>query len=92
MTATQRKLPRPFAMPWGKGSITEEVQVIRDHWEPAIQLMEYEDGSKSLRFCFYTKGRFNRNPMMLGEEDLDEMAAELKHAPKIKAMLKRLAK
>ncbi|MBM4406284.1 MAG: hypothetical protein FJ039_08920 [Chloroflexi bacterium] len=90
--AKERKLPRPFAMPWGKGNITEEVQVIRDHWEPAIQLMEYEDGSKSLRFCFYTKGRFNRNPMMLGEEDLDEMAAELKSAPKIKAMLKRLAK
>ncbi len=79
-------------MPWGKGVITEEVQVIRDHWEPTIQLMEYEDGSTSLRFCFYSKGRFNRNPMMLGEEDLDEMAAELKNAPKMKAMLKRLAK
>jgi hypothetical protein len=79
-------------MPWGKGQITEEVQVVRDHWEPTIQLMEYEDGSKGLRFCFYSRGRFNRNPMMLGEADLDDLARALESAPTIRAMLARLAK
>ncbi len=92
MPKAERKLPRPFAMPWGKGHITEEAQVVRDHWEPTIQLLEYEDGSSSLRFCFYSRCRFNRNPMMLAEGDLDDMAAELKKSPKMRAMLKKLVR
>ena len=89
---SHRSLPRPFTMPWGKGQFTEEVRVVRERWEPTIQLLENEDGSRSLRFCFYTQGRFNRNPMMLGEEDIPELRAELAHSPKIRALLERLVR
>ncbi len=90
MPAKPRPLPRPFTMPWGKGQITQEAQVLQHHWEPTIQLMEYEDGSKALRFCSYIRGRFNRNPMMLGEEDIEELRRDLDNAPEIKAFLARL--
>ena len=92
MTNKPRPLPRPFSMPWGTGRITEEVQVVRDHWEPTIQLMQYDDGEQALRFCFYSGGRFNRNPMMLSVDDLDEMANALDEAPRIKELLRRLAR
>ena len=91
MTGKPRPVPRPFDMPWGKGQITEEVRIDRGHWEPTIQLMEYDDGSAGLRFCFYSGGRFNRNPLIMDEADLTSMARELEGAPRIKAMLRRLA-
>jgi hypothetical protein len=90
MTNKPRPIPRPFEMPWGKGQIMEEARAVRDHWEPTIQLMEYEDGSAGLRFCFYSGGRFNRSPLILGDSDLDELARELEGTPRIKAMLQRL--
>ena len=90
MATTSRRLPRPFTMPWGKGLITQEVLVVQEHWEPTIQLMEYEDGSIALRFCTYNRGRFNRNPMILGEEDIAEFRRGLEQAPRIKAFLGRL--
>ena len=86
-----RPVPRPFAMPWANGWIAEEVEVVREHWEPTIQLMEYEDGSRALRFCFYHGGRFSRNPMILGEEDIPALRQALDGAPQIKELLRRLA-
>ena len=91
MRSSPRPLPRPFSMPWGRGRITEEATVARDHWEPAIQLMEYEDGQRGLRLCFYSRGRFNRNPMMISEDDLDNLRRELDHAPQSRELLRRLA-
>lgn len=86
-----RELPRPFRMPWGKGQIVEEVSIPCPHWEPTVQLMEYEDGERSLRFCYYSEGRFGRGPMILAEDDLDRMAEALPHAPMIEGMLRRMA-
>ncbi len=40
-------------MPWGSGQVVEEISIQCPHWEPTAQLMEYEDGSRSLRFCYY---------------------------------------
>ncbi len=78
-------------MPWGSGEIIEEVSIQSPHWEPTIQLMEYEDGSRSLRFCYYSGGRFGRGAMMLGEEDLERMAQALEGTELIGRMLRRLA-
>lgn len=69
----------------------EEVSVQAPHWEPTIQLMEYDSGEQSLRFCYYSEGRFGRGPMMLREEDLDALAAALERAPRIRSMLRRMA-
>ncbi len=86
--SSQRKLPRPFQLPWGKGVVAEEVSVTRPHWEPTIQLLEYEDGSRALRFCYYHGPRFGRGPMILDAEDIVEMkvAAE-QDAPRIRELL-----
>ena len=77
-------------MPWGKGQITEEAQVIREHWEPTIQFMEYEDGSIGVRFCSYRGSRFSRNPLILGEADIPLFRAVLQRAPRIREFLEQL--
>lgn len=86
-----RKVPRPFHMPWGSGQIIEEVSVQAPHWEPTIQLMEYEDGHRSLRFCYYAEGRFGRGAMMLGEEELEQFAHALTRTRWIGHMLRKMA-
>jgi len=90
LSTIHRPLPRPFTMPWGKGKITEEAAIARDHWEPTVQLMEYDDGGQAVRFCFYTGGRFNRSPLILGEDDVDDLRAALDGAPAIRELLRRL--
>ena len=87
-----RKLPRPFSFPWGGGQVVEEVSVMRPHWEPTIQLLRYEDGEVSLRFCYYHGPRFGRGPMMVSVEDLKELKAQARDsAPRIFELLEDLA-
>ena len=88
-----RKLPRPFSFPWGGGQVVEEVSVMRSHWEPTIQLLRYEDGEESLRFCYYHGPRFGRGPMMVSVEDLKELKAQARDsAPRIFELLEELSK
>ena len=89
--AAGRKLPRPFRLPWGAGQIVEEISVDREHWEPTIQLLEYADGSHSLRFCYYHGRSFGRGPLLVGEQELARLAQEARGSPGIRAMLNRLA-
>jgi len=93
--STPRKLPRPFSMHWGTGQITEEASFPGEYHEPTIQLLEYTEGpaegSVSIRFCYYSHdGRFQRSPLMLGEEELVGLRASLARAPKLRALLQRL--
>ncbi len=90
-----RKLPRPFAMHWGSGIIGEEASVVGEWHEPSIQLLEYTEGeaagSVSVRFCYYSlDGRFQRSPLMLGEEEIDGLREALRGAPRLRALLQRL--
>lgn len=92
---TARKLPRPFTMPWGKGEIVEEASYEAEHHVPTIQLMTYTEGeaagSVSIRFCTYTHdGRFQRSPLMLGEDEIDGLREALERAPELQALLRRL--
>lgn len=87
-----RKLPRPFHMPWGSGSITEEVSIAREHWDPAVQLLTYEDRSETLRFCYYQGSRFGRGPMLAEAGDLEDLAAAaVDVAPRISEAFERMA-
>ena len=91
----KRRLPRPFNLPWGAGEIVEEAAIAAragEHgWEPTIQLLVYEDGTETLRFCYYDdRGRFGRGPMLLRPEDLAGLRDALAEAPRIAALLKRL--
>jgi hypothetical protein len=87
-----RKVPRPFTMPWGGGQVVEEVGVDTEHNELVIQLLRYDDfEGDSLRFCqYWLDGRFQRQPMMIGEDSMDAMREALKGAPAIRELLKRL--
>ena len=85
-----RKVPRPFDLHWGKGVIAEEASVVTPFHEPAIQLLAFEDGSRSLRFCAYHKGSFARMPLIVGEENLEALAKEVKRSPQIRKLLKKL--
>ena len=71
--STDRKIPRPFNLPWGRGQVIEEISIFRPHWEPTIQLLQYEDGSEALRFCYYIGTKFGRGPLIASPEDLLEI-------------------
>ncbi|OGO50338.1 MAG: hypothetical protein A2148_06660 [Chloroflexi bacterium RBG_16_68_14] len=95
MPAPSRPLPRPFSYHWGNGRVVEEASYTGRHHEPAIQLLEYDDGeaagSWSIRFCFYNKeGRFQRSPLVVSEDELEGLRATLAQTPRLRALLRRL--
>ena len=87
---SQRKVPRPFDLHWGKGVIAEEASVITPFHEPTIQVLAFDDGSRSVRFCAYHKASFARMPLIVGEEHLEPLAKEVKKSPQLRQLLKRL--
>jgi hypothetical protein len=89
--APSRTLPRPFSFPWGGGQIVEEAFVESEHHVPTIQLLEYDDGSLSVRFCSYSHaGRFQRNPLMVSADDMKALARALKRTPRLEKLVGRL--
>ncbi len=89
--AATRALPRPFELHWGRGQITEEAVTSTRYHAPAIQLLEYEDGSRSIRFCYHDlRGRFQRSPLMVSEETLPALRQSLRACPRLRMLLKRL--
>jgi hypothetical protein len=90
-SGSRRIVPRPFAYHWGSGQITEEAEYAGEHHEPAIQLLEYDDGGWAIRFCFYNRrGQFQRSPLVIGEDELKGLRAALKKKPRLQRLLKRL--
>jgi hypothetical protein len=90
-----RKIPRPFSYPWGGGQIVEEVSARREHSEPTLQLLEFQDegheGFLMVRFCSYTpSGAFRRHPMLAGPDDLSQLREALREAPRLRALLGQL--
>ena len=95
MSPSTRPLPRPFNYQWGSGQIVEEASYSGRHHDPAIQLLEYDEGeaagSWSVRFCFYNHGgRFQRSPLLVGEDEMDGLRSALKQTPRLRELLKRL--
>ena len=87
-----RKLPRRFTMPWGDGEVVDEVGVDTEHNELVIQLLRYDDlPGDTLRFCqYWLDGRFQRQPMMLHEDNIEPLRQALKASPHIRGLLQRL--
>ncbi|MEM0141482.1 MAG: hypothetical protein QXN66_05560 [Thermoplasmatales archaeon] len=98
--AVGRKIPRKFELPWGKGLITEEASIkcsissgnFNESWEPTIQLLEFSNGEKALRFCVYGNGKLRRMPLILDEEQAEELAKEIDANFKIKSIVKHLTR
>ena len=86
-----RPLPRPFSFHWGSGQVVEEAWMVGQWHEPAIQLLEYEDGSLSVRFAGYSHGgAFQRSPLLVDENELRELQASLKDCPRLRSLLQKL--
>lgn len=58
--------------------------------EPTIQLLAFEDGSRSLRFCVYHGSSFSRMPLIVAEEHIPALAKEVRKNPQIRKLLKKL--
>jgi len=89
-TMSARKVPRPFELHWGKGVIAEEASVKTPFHEPTIQLLAFDDGSKSLRFCAYHGSSFARMPLIISDEHVDALGKAVKKSPQIRRLLKKL--
>ena len=57
-------------MPWGKGMVVEEAYVTSKYHQPTIQLLQFNNGDKVIRFCSYNEGRCIISPLMVDEKDL----------------------
>ena len=86
-----RTLPRPFSLHWGDGSIVEEAAYSGGHHEPSLQLLEFADGSISVRFCYYDHaGRFQHSPLIVNKNEVAGLREALAGAPRLKSFLREL--
>lgn len=90
-----RKIPRPFKYPWGSGEIVEEASAHREHSDPTLQLLEFQDdghqGYVMVRFCSYApSGAFRRHPMLAGADDIAQLREALKATPRLRSLLAEL--
>ena len=86
-----RQIPRDFNLHWGKGQIVEEAFSKGQYHEPSIQLLEFEDGSLSLRFCYYNHdGRFQRSPLIMGREDIYRLRDAVSENHRLRDLLRQL--
>ena len=78
-------------MPWGRGHVVDEVSSPDEYKEAVIQLIEWEGGGETLRFCqYWPDGRFQRQPMMIGVEDLSAMRAALRSNDRLFRLVRQL--
>ena len=86
---------RRFNFYWGSGVVAEEARFDSEHHNPAIQLLRYDEGELAgklaVRFCFFNKrGRFQRSPLMISEDDLEQMRVALEQTPELRDLLRRM--
>ncbi len=86
-----RKVPRPFKMPWGNGMVVKEVSITSQYHEPTVQLLQFDNGDRAIRFCSYNKGKFSRSPLMIDEKDLRKLGNAIKKAKEISKLISRLS-
>ncbi len=78
-------------MPWGKGMVVDEVSISSKYHEPTIQLLEFDNGDKLLRFCSYSHGRFSRSPLMIDEKDLRRLVKAAAKSKQIRKLISKLS-
>ena len=93
LPATKRPLPGRFTFEWGKGQVVEEASLRVQHnnhsWEPTVQLLRFDDGSETLRFCVFHGKQFSRMPLLISPDELTALLEEVARHPRIRAHLKR---
>jgi hypothetical protein len=69
----------------------EEVSAHDEHKEAVIQLIDWDDGGQTLRFCqYWPDGRFQRQPMMIGVDDLPALRSALRANPRLFDLVRQL--
>ena len=86
-----RMIPRPFKMPFGNGMVVEEASITSRYHEPTVQLLQFDNGDRAIRFCSYNKGRFSRVPLMIDEKDLRKLGSAIKKEKEISDLISRLS-
>jgi hypothetical protein len=81
---------RRFKLHWGGGWVTEEARSVTRYHEPSIQLLSFDSGERSLRFCYYQDGMFQGGPLILSESHLAGLRREIRNNKTIHALLKKL--
>ena len=88
---SSRRVPRDFNLHWGKGQIVEEASAESEYHQPSIQLLEFEDGSLSVRFCYYNQyGKFQRGPLIIGEGDIGRIRQAISENRRLLELLRGL--
>jgi hypothetical protein len=77
--------------PWARAHILEAITVDAPHQDVALELLEFENGQRSLRFAAYSKGKLVDGPLVIHDEDLDRIAQAAGRSPSILEFLGRLA-
>lgn len=91
MASKNRSVPRSFELPWASGEVVEEASFVGEYHESVVQLLEAEEGYVMVRFCHYDlKGRFQRSPLIVGEDDIKGLKKALSKSPKLLALLRKL--
>ena len=89
--SSSRQVPRNFNLHWGNGQIVEEASVESQYHQPSIQLLEFEDGSLSIRFCYYNQhGQFQRGPLIMGKGDVERMRNVISENDRLLQLLRKL--
>ncbi len=65
-----------------------KVQLESHSWEPTVQLLRFEDGSETLRFCVFHGKQFSRMPLLIAPDELDALLGEASKRPRLKVLLK----
>ena len=86
-----RMIPRPFKMPFGNGMVIEEASITSRYHEPTVQLLQFDNGNRAIRFCSYNKGRFSRSPLMIDEKDMRKLGSAIKKEKEISDLISRLS-
>ncbi len=86
-----RMIPRPFKMPFGNGMVVEEASITSRYHEPTVQLLQFDNGNRAIRFCSYNKGRFSRSPLMIDEKDMRKLGSAIKKEKEISELISRLS-
>ncbi len=83
----KRILPRPFSFHFGKGMVIDEVSIHTPYHEPTIQLLQFDSGEKTLRFCVYHGKTFSRVPLLIDVKDWKKLLTAARQSPEIKKYL-----
>jgi len=81
---------RRFKLHWGEGWISEEARSTTQYHEPSIQLLSFDSGERSIRFCYYHDGIYQGGPLILSESHLAGLRREIRKNKTIHAFLKKL--